>query len=218
MTDKEKIKSLIKYYGGTQDAFAEIIGTSKATIASWLNRGNLTANAIHKILKHCEGVSEEWLLEDKLPKTPHHKEQTKNRNTKKNTKQINNTKPNFYKEIPVSAGQVMWAEQVPERPTDTIYFPGCKADFFFPIHGISMEPYILEGDIIGVTRSDDLENLNPHSIYMIIGKDGLRAIKMLEQDGNELICHSKNPNIADFRIPLDSVIHIYKLVFSARLY
>ncbi|MDO5447316.1 MAG: S24 family peptidase [Prevotellaceae bacterium] len=199
MSVKERLKELIHNYGGTQEKLAEYLGVPVATLRSWIQRDTLPGTAVVTIADKCKGVSKRWLLRGEGD-------------------MFEKKMGNYYDELPVSAGQLMWAEHSREDPTDNVYFPGCKADFFFPVHGISMEPMILDGDVIGVKKVDEIGNFSRNNIYLVIGLDGLRAIKHIEKEGDQLRCMSSNPQVKDFYIPLQNIVHVYQVIFSARLY
>ena len=199
MEPKEKLKKLIEHYGGTRRAFAEIIGVEEPTVASWLFRNQISGKGIASILRHCEGVDEEWLTDTRI------------------TREAQSVSGPYYSDIPVSAGQIMWAEQR-EDTNEYIYFPGVKADAFLPVSGISMEPLIHDGDIVGVVNSDGASFFDRNAIYLIIAQEGIRAIKYVERDGDCLVLISANPDVAPFRVPMANVIHIFRVVFSGRKY
>ena len=199
MEPKEKLKKLIEHYGGTRAAFAQLIGTNEHTVASWQNRNQISGRGISSILQHCEGVDEEWLTDVKITREP-----------------MPESVP-YYDDLPVSAGQIMWAEQR-EDTSECVYFPGVKADAFLPVKGISMEPIIYDGDIVGVVNCDGASFFQRDTIYLIIAQEGIRAIKYVERQDDMLILKSANPEVAPFSIPLANLIHIYKVVFSGRKY
>lgn len=196
---KERLRELVHNFGGTQEKLAELLGVPVATFRSWIQRDTLPGSAVVLISEKCAGVSKRWIFRGE-------------------GEMFEKKMGNYYDDLPVSAGQLMWAEQSRENPSDNVYFPGCKADFFFPVHGISMEPMILDGDIIGVKKTDETGNFNRNNIYLVIGRDGLRAIKHVEVEGDQLRCMSSNPLVKDFYIPLQNILHIYQVMFSARLY
>lgn len=196
---KERLKMLVHNFGGTQEKFAELLGIPVATVRSWAQRDAFSGNAIVSIADSCEGISKVWLSSGE-------------------GEMFAKKMGNYYDDLPVSAGQLMWAETSRENPTDHIYFPGCKADFFFPVRGISMEPMILDGDVIGVRKVDAASDIAPNTIYLIVGRDGLRAIKYISVEEGMMRCMSANPEVRDFLIPLENILHIYKVIFSARLY
>ena len=44
MTDREKLTALMeKFAGGSQQAFAELIGVPRSNIATWMHRGSISA-------------------------------------------------------------------------------------------------------------------------------------------------------------------------------
>ena len=59
---KDRLKQVIKHFAGTQVHFAEILGISQSTVASWVQRETLSYEAIILILKNCPNLSEQWLI------------------------------------------------------------------------------------------------------------------------------------------------------------
>lgn len=58
----ERIKLLVNMFGGTQTEFANRIGTSPSTIASWISRNSIPTAALQRIKETCEKVDINWLL------------------------------------------------------------------------------------------------------------------------------------------------------------
>lgn len=123
----------------------------------------------------------------------------------------------YYMDLPVSAGQI---EQYPsilrESATGTINIPQAKgAEFFFPVIGMSMQPTINEGEIIGVTHISSYETANADRVYMIITRDNERMIKrILQYDPQKgtLLLGSDNPSYPPFTISLSMIVDVYKVV------
>lgn len=193
---KDRLKQVIKHFAGTQVHFAEILGISQSTVASWVQRETLSYEAIILILKNCPNLSEQWLISgvgDMLIK-----------------------KNNYYPTLCVQAGDADFQENVGEA-TARIDIPGVNADIYFPVIGSSMEPIINEGDIIGVRRIRPLEQIDPAKIYMVITKQG-RMVKYIEQDkeSETILLLSANKRFKPIRIQNEDIINIYNVVFSGR--
>ena len=61
MDAREKLKTLIREYGGTQKVFASMIGTTQPTIANWMAQNQIPEGGIAKICRALPDVSFEWL-------------------------------------------------------------------------------------------------------------------------------------------------------------
>lgn len=194
---RERLREVIKHFAGTQVSFAEMIGATQSTVASWIQRGTLNFDAIRLILKHCPNLSEQWFI--------------------KGTGDMLLKSNNYYPNLCVQAGGVDFQENVGEA-TARIDIPGVNAEIFFPVIGSSMEPIIYEGDIIGVRRVRPFEQIEPNKIYMVISKQG-RMVKYIEQDkeNETILLLSANKRFKPITIQNDDIINIYNVVFSGRV-
>ena len=123
----------------------------------------------------------------------------------------------FYEDLPVSAGSLEHIESTEEKPSGYIKIPGVSASSFFPVIGYSMKPEIYPGDIIGVSRTERWEKVDPDKVYMIITHEE-RMIKHLRIDNERddiLWCIS--PNYKEFFISKNDIKIIYQVVFVGRL-
>jgi phage repressor protein C with HTH and peptisase S24 domain len=80
-----------------------------------------------------------------------------------------------------------------------------------------MKPEIYPGDIIGVSKIDRWEKVDPDKVYMIITHEE-RMLKHLRTDNerNDILwCIS--PNYKEFSIQKEDIKTIYKVVFVGRL-
>lgn len=124
----------------------------------------------------------------------------------------------FYSDLPVSGGRVEQFTQ-DAAPTDYVHIPGVDAQYFFPVVGYSMEPFICPGDIVGVREVGSSETLFPDKVYMLVTSDNERMIKHIYpcQDAPDCIeLRSDNPDYPPTRIPRSSVIHIFRVVYAGR--
>jgi phage repressor protein C with HTH and peptisase S24 domain len=199
ITMSERIESLINNFGGTQTAFAELLGVRQSAVANWVARGAIPSSAMANIISKCDGVSERWLLlgeGDML--VPYTK--------------------NYYKNLEVSAGRLEFTEH--DQSTELICIPGVKAEAFFPVRGCSMKPTIQEGDIVGVVKMDGFENISPEKIYLIITADNERMIKHIiigEEDDDYVTLTSDNKDYMPFQIKKDCILSVYKVIFHGRI-
>lgn len=87
---------------------------------------------------------------------------------------------------------------------------------FMDVVGNSMEPSILDGDMVLIDQSGTM--LTPHGIFAIGYEDTL-YIKRVEQRGGCIILHSDNPDYSDIEIvgdELDSFRVIGKVIWLCR--
>lgn len=199
MTMNERINALIENYGGTQTAFAELLGVRQSAVANWVSRGAIPSSAMPNIISKCDRLSERWLM---LGEGEMHLKYTNN----------------FYRELGVSAGRLEFesSREVPEM----ICIPGVNADAFFPVKGCSMMPTIQEGDIVGVKKVDSVSSIRPEDIYLIITADNERMIKHIHAGDDEdefVTLVSDNKDYAPFQVKKESILSIYKVIFHGRI-
>ena len=90
VSEKDRVLALIKEFGGSQVAFAKLLGVRQSAVANWIRRDSIPATAKTAILSYCDNISERWLLFGEGSMFP------KGTNT-------------FYKELEVSAGRIEFA-------------------------------------------------------------------------------------------------------------
>jgi transcriptional regulator with XRE-family HTH domain len=127
-----------------------------------------------------------------------------------------NSKDVPYYDLPVSAGELgVLYNRESYKPAGYINieaFNGCVAAF--PIIGISMEPLIYKGDIIGVQEIDlntkTWEYIQTGVIYLIITHED-RMIKYLNNasENDHIVCSS--PNYQAFKVHKADIIEIYRV-------
>ena len=61
MNEKERFQLLIKHYG-TQEKLGAVLGLPQSSIANWVQRGALSANAIRLIGEKCPEINLRWLI------------------------------------------------------------------------------------------------------------------------------------------------------------
>lgn len=199
ITEKERALELIKMFGGTQQAFADLIGVRQSAIANWIKRCSIPPAAKELILSKCDNISERWLLfgEGNIIQ--------------------GEESNNFYSELEVSAGRIEFVN-TSSKPQH-ICIPGVQAEAFFPVKGFSMMPTIQEGDIVGVVKVDDIQTINPKDIYLIITVDNERMLKHIELGATKskyITLRSDNIEYEPFKIKKECVLSIYKVIFYGR--
>lgn len=129
----------------------------------------------------------------------------------------------FYN-LPVTAGNlgILDVEEMhsnqPDGYIDLECFRGCEQ--ILPVNGVSMEPIVHNGDLIGIKS---IHTLVAHNwgfiqtgvIYLIITRDD-RMIKYIEDatDSDYIVCSS--PNFHPFKVFKGDILQIYRVKAIAR--
>ncbi|RXQ96062.1 hypothetical protein EO244_04260 [Ancylomarina salipaludis] len=120
-----------------------------------------------------------------------------------------------YWNLPVSAGQSIQKVIDNNKPSGYIKdLPGIDlAENILPVSGMSMEPEISNGAIIGVRKMNNWESLNTERVYMIITRED-RMIKRIEPDKeNEEVLWCVSPNYPKFKVFKSDIIEIQRVCF-----
>lgn len=210
MDAREKLKTLIREYGGTQKVFASMIGTTQPAIANWMAQNQIPEGGIAKICRALPDVSFEWLTGQ---------EETPRRGYRDET--VVSTSPMlgspYYSRMPASAGQLMMGDE--DITTDRIHIPGVQTSAFFPVVGNSMDPTIQSGDIVGIRQLDSLQRIRPNDIYLIFTRDNERMLKRIKNINGQsptLTLYSDNPSYDPFPVLKEQIVAIYKTVCIIR--
>ena len=210
MDAREKLKTLIKEYGGTQKVFASMIGTTQPTIANWIAQNQIPEGGIAKICRALPEVSFEWLTgKEEMPRRGYQDEPAVN--------EMPIVGQPFYNRMPASAGQLDMGHE--DITVEHIHIPGVKATAFFPVVGNSMDPTIQSGDIIGIRALDGLNRVRPNDIYLVFTRDSermIKRIKNLNQQSAYLTLYSDNPAYEPFEVLKNQIIGVYKVVCLIR--
>lgn len=208
---REKLKTLIREYGGTQKVFASMIGTTQPTIANWLAQNQIPEGGIAKICRALPDVSFEWLTgKEDIPRRGY-QEQTVMPAGAGVVGQP------YYSRMPASAGQLDMGHE--DVTTEHISIPGVKATAYFPVVGNSMDPTIQSGDIVGIRPVDGPDRIRPNDIYLIFTRDNermLKRIKSINQQSPNLTLYSDNPSYEPFDIMKEQIAGVYKAVCIIR--
>lgn len=120
-----------------------------------------------------------------------------------------------YWNLPVSAGHTIKSITGGLKPDGYIKgLPGADiAENILPVFGVSMEPEISSGALVGVKLMTNWDSLNTERIYLIITTDD-RMIKRIEHDlENENILWCISPNYPRFKIYKTDIIEIHRVCF-----
>ena len=187
---------------------------------------NISSDEKKALLNTCSGVFERKQrecveaikkLDDKFPPI-------KQQDDDKNILQIDPVKISRYAvpfyDIPVSAGPLgvlTYSKDTikPDGYIDMEIFRRCEA--ILPVIGVSMEPEIHSGDLIGIRKLErySWEYVETGRVYMIVTQED-RMIKYINKadDPEYIICSS--PNYHDFRIRKADVLEVYRVIANIR--
>lgn len=92
-----------------------------------------------------------------------------------------------------------------------------RCDAILPVIGVSMEPEIHSGDLVGIRKLDSYnwEYIETGKVYMIVTTED-RMIKYINRadDSDYIICSS--PNYHDFKIRKADILEIYRVIANIR--
>jgi phage repressor protein C with HTH and peptisase S24 domain len=208
MDAREKLKTLIREYGGTQKVFASMIGTTQPTIANWLAQNQIPSGGIAKICKALPDVSFDWLTGES---------ETMQRGDRDETEGGMAVGAAYYSRMPASAGQLEMGDE--DLTTERISIPGVEVDAYFPVVGNSMDPTIQSGDIVGIRKLDSMDRIRPNEIYLVFTRDNermLKRIKGMNGQSPSLTLYSDNPAYDPFAVLKEQVAAVYKVVCLIR--
>lgn len=226
MTDREKLTALMeKFAGGSQQAFAELIGVPRSNIATWMHRGSITAGGREAILDTFPQVSREWL---KGSPTPSDGGDASDSASPSGDTGMLIDQPStirfsrrdcipFFGDTRASCGVIEQLDN-PELITEHIVLPGVKALAAIPAEGHSMEPTIHDGDVCLVGGEVYLSDLNARRIYLIITRDGNCMFKRVQDEGpqsDHILVISENPDYTPHAQAVDKrdLLHFYPLKY-----
>lgn len=88
-------------------------------------------------------------------------------------------------------------------------------DFTISVKGDSMEPMILDGDLLACRFADDRYNVPFGKVCVIDAKEGA-VVKILLQGDDCALLRSINPKYKDYTVPYDEIQRIALVVASLR--
>lgn len=210
MDAREKLKTLIREYGGTQKVFASMIGTTQPTIANWMAQNQIPAGGVAKICRALPEVSFEWLTgKEDVPRRGYQDESSFSYSAPVGCP--------YYSRMPASAGQLEMGDE--DITIERINIPGVQVDAFFPVVGNSMDPTIQSGDIVGIQKLDNTSRIRPNDIYLIFTSDNermLKRIKGVNTGDPNLTLYSDNPAYDPFTVLKEQIKGVYKVVVLIR--
>ena len=217
MNKNEIIDALMAYLDMNNKEFAEFLGVKPSTISTWKSRNTIDYDLV---FAKCNFVNAAWLLTGEgsmLKESPSVESPAVG-----TTGYMANLMPAgtlsagvpFYN-LPVSAGHSTVDIIGTSTPDGYITsLPGAElAQAILPVIGMSMQPEIMPGALIGIRNVSSWESLNTERIYMIITRDD-RMIKRIEHDpDNTDILWCISPNYQKFKIFKSDIIEIHRVCF-----
>lgn len=211
-------------------SFENTLGVSRGSISKAVKENkNIGSSVLENILSKFPDLSPDWLLTGKGPMLRQsepargvsytHGGEDLNTAVFEDTPQYSVSRvyepggvPVY--DLPVSAGALGVVDCGSQTPIDYSRLPvfeGCKA--IFPVVGISMEPEIHSGDIVGVSEIEPpfrWEYLNTSRVYLIITRQD-RMIKYISDASSPdyIVCASTNA--APFRVDKADILQIYQV-------
>lgn len=225
MNDREKLNALINQFaGGSQQAFANIIGVPRSNVATWMHRGSMTANGREAILDAFPQVSREWLqgtlrsqdcdsladyaadpLEGMMAERPDTIYFSRNELIP------------LLEDCRATCGIAEQFEH-PETASEHIHLPGVRGLAALPAEGDSMKPTIHEGDLCIIGDEVTMSSVSPRRIYLIITRQGHCMFKRIYDEGAtspKVLALSDNPDYTPHAEPFlkSDILHIYPLKY-----
>lgn len=211
----ERIKGVIESRGQTVSGFAIDAGIDQGNFNRKMRgMARITSNDFDKI-NRLTGINCEWLRTGRGEKYD-------NTNVKERTTHQASTNGGIpYYDIDFTCSVSEVYSDNPEYVSSFMAIPGVeKADFCCRTSGDSMTPFLMRGDIVAMRKIDDWSSFLPlNEVYGIVTTNGIRAIKVIKKGSSDsrLTLHSYNEEYEDQEIEKESILHIYKVVASARI-
>lgn len=222
MNDKERLSVLIDHYaGGSQQAFARLIGVPRASVATWMHRGTVTARGREAILDALPQVTREWLLGQESDEERELRQLEAERAALPPEADDGVIRFSPSDLVPLMDGcraSCGLSEQFADRQwaEDYIRVPGARAVAAVVATGDSMEPTIHSGDYCLVGPEVTLDRVSPRAVYLLVTRQGQCMFKRIQTLGarpSQVLALSDNPDYSPHAAPLDraDILHIHPL-------
>ena len=225
MNDREKLTALINQFaGGSQQAFASLIGVSRSNVATWMHRGSMTANGREAILDAFPQVSREWLQgSGRMGEGEGREEDGGDALEGMMAERADtiyfsrNELIPLFEDCRATCGVAEQFEH-PEYVSEHIRLPGVRGLAALPADGCSMEPTIHEGDLCIIGDEVSLAGVSARRIYLIVTRQGHCMFKRIYDEGagsRKILALSDNPDYtphAEALLKAD-ILHIYPLKY-----
>ena len=204
---KERLQQFLKNEGITASEFARKMNLSPAYLASM--RKSMPEEKVERLTQLFPQINRDWLLygegemyrEDLAPKgiEPYRLDK------------------HMVPLIPsqAKAGSFdMYARSVSERDCIRIYSPNKDAKLAIRVQGDSMEPVIHDGTLLFLEKINEKAFI-PWGSPLVLDTENGSLVKMLypTEDGSEYLeARSYNKDYPPFRIPMESIYGIYRII------
>jgi len=194
--------------GWTKTQVVEKAGIQHRTYNRILNNETYESDTIERIVK-AFGFESIWELYEAYKR----EQEAKEENLLERIKRLERIIAEGIRSIPlisiVEAGKY-GIEAALESPMGVIEIPVSRADLYaFRVEGDSMEPRILEGDIIVVAQASEPQ---AGDIVVVKFKDGETMLKWLKKKDKICLFKSFNPNVDDIYANLDEIEFMHKVI------
>ena len=221
---KERLKMIISYLGTNTNAFARSVETSQQTLDNYIKGRTPSLEVIEKIVKKYPKIDCNWLITGEGEMLKNNIQNIENKHI---TEKIEHDKISTSNQTSLSISELKQRGYAPyysdlakieqnEEPSDWIRIPGVTIEALFPIIGCSMEPKIYTGDTVGVVSLNNWNRIDPDKVYLIT-TDEDKMLKHLERDETDQnIIWAASENYRRFKISLNEIQAIYRIVWTGR--
>lgn len=115
----------------------------------------------------------------------------------------------------------MWSAGVRRSDCNMVVSPVRDADFAIPVSGDSMEPDFTNGQTLFIKKINDKAFIPWGNALVIDTENGVLLKDLFPDEDNQsgyLVAKSRNVKYPPFRIPLDSIFGIYRVVGAMSLF
>mgnify|MGYP003303741984 CR=1 FL=1 len=201
-TINQRIAHVIKDSGKTLNAFAKAIGIAQTSLRDCVKEGAEPKHStLIKIIQGNPSLSPEWLLTGegdmlKSTATPTYEQK---RDTIK-----------YFPNIIGSMGGMGFLDDPKEHSIELVLpgFNGCK--YAINAYGDSMHPVIKSGQIVLLQEWKE-RFIDWGKIYLVVTKNGYRAIKYVvpSENDNTILCKSENENNPPFEVEKEEIYKMF---------
>lgn len=185
-TFTDRLRLVIKAYGGTQQRFAERLNLAQSTVACWMMKETLSANIVKKIANACEGLNATWLVTgtgDMLTEIQGSTEEALE--LSRLLDKVPATSPSqedvaAMDEISQIMNEVNIQQQFTDKDAQRKVLESLRNKIFVPVIGFSMSPEIVPGDTIAVSPLESFDEIDFEKVYYIIKKSGQKMLKHIQ--------------------------------------
>ena len=224
MKKSEMINKLVEHYtGGNKSRFAQILGITPQTIASWLVRETFNAELIYEKLPD---VSASWLLsgvgemlnvsehlDTRILHNPAITHFATENDADTEVEELPLVPSDLVKQPDIDIYEVVTTNRdIPRQPVVKQFPP---ATLFYRITSKSMEPYICSGDkLVLDAYPRGHEQIIPGDPYVVDTRPNGFVTRLLynHPDGYLARTFADSGRYAEFIIPFSDIIRIYRIV------